>query len=233
MAPSLRTGPSACLCQAPRVELPTLPDAVLLDLDGTLTDAGPEMAVSFARALAHVGAPPLDETALRAFVGPPLEDSFAGVLGDPALVAEAVRVYRACHDQLASPLYEGVVETLHALRGAGVRLAVATSKPQGFAEQVVAGKGLQDVLGLVVGSDRAGGRVTKGDVVRRALELLGHPCAPVMVGDRSYDVLGAAEHGVPCIGALWGYGSAQELSGAGAVALARSPADLPGLLGLT
>ena len=214
------------------MQLPDRPDAVLLDLDGTLSDAGPAMAVSVARALEHVGAPPADDALLRAFVGPPLEDSFSALLADPVLVDEAVRVYRAHHDQLASPLYEGVLEALQVLRAAGLRLAVATSKPEPFAEQVVAGKGLQGLLERVVGSDRAGGRITKGDVVARALALLGGPVAPVMVGDRSYDVVGAAEHGVPCIGALWGYGSEQELLGAGAVALARSPAELPALLGV-
>ena len=212
--------------------LPDRADAVLLDLDGTLSDAGPAMAVSIARALESVGAAPLAAPALRAFVGPPLEDSFAAVLGDPVLVERAVQVYRAHHDQSASPLYDGVLDVLAELRTAGLRLAVATSKPQGFAELVVAAKGLDALLELVVGSDRPHGRITKGDVVGRALTLLGGAYAPVMVGDRCYDVRGAAEHGVPCIGALWGYGSERELTEAGAVALARSPKDLSALLGV-
>lgn len=210
--------------------LPARPDAVLLDLDGTLSDAGPAMAAAVTRALAHVGAPPVDARVLRAFVGPPLEDSFTALLRDPALVDEAVRVYRADHDQLASPLYEGVPEALRALQAAGLPLAVATSKPQEFAELVVAHKGLSDLLPLVAGSDRPGGRLTKGDVVARALQLLGPVQAPVMVGDRSYDVAGAAEQGVPCIGVLWGYGEPEELSRAGAAALVASPAELVALL---
>jgi len=51
-----------------------------------------------------------------------------------------------------------------------------------------------------------------------------------MVGDRHYDVLGAADHGIDCIGATWGYGGAEELRQAGAVALAHHPTDVPVLV---
>ena len=145
-------------------------------------------------------------------------------------MARAVLAYRAVHDQLGSPLFPGVAEALAALAAAGLPLALATSKPQPFAEAVVAGKGLSPLLDVVVGSDRAHGRRTKGDVVAAALLALGLPAAPVMVGDRRHDVAGAAEHGVPCVGALWGYGGEQELRAAGAAALVRSPAELVALL---
>ena len=52
----------------------------------------------------------------------------------------------------------------------------------------------------------------------------------VMVGDREHDVKGAARNGLPCIGAVYGYGSAEELTGAGAVALADSVQELHPLL---
>ena len=51
-----------------------------------------------------------------------------------------------------------------------------------------------------------------------------------MVGDREHDVKGAARNGLPCIGALYGYGSAAELHAAGAVALAGTVADLHAML---
>jgi len=51
----------------------------------------------------------------------------------------------------------------------------------------------------------------------------------VMVGDREHDVHGARVHGIDTVGVLWGYGSAEELTAAGAVTLAQAPADLPGL----
>jgi len=201
-------------------------DAVLLDLDGTLSEAGPAITAAVTVALAHVGHKGLTTAALRSFVGPPLEDSFLALGLAQGAVDDAVLVYREHYDLLASPLYDGVLEALRALRCAGLALALATSKPQRYAEMVVAGSGLSGLLDVVVGSDRAAGRLSKGHVVAEALRLLDRPAHPVMVGDRLHDVLGAAENGVPCLGALWGYGSAEELRGAGASALLGSPADL-------
>lgn len=202
-------------------------DAVLLDLDGTLVDAGLEIAAGVRAALASVDAEPLSDIALRAFVGPPLETSLLALPGfDEALVARTMLAYREHYDMLASPVYPGILEALQALRDAGLRLALATSKPQHLAETVVAHHGFP--LDVVRGSLRDHGRLTKGDVVAAALTALDAPSRPVMVGDRSYDVQGAAEHGVPCIGVRWGYADPDELSGA--LSVASSPAELVTLL---
>ncbi len=202
-------------------------DAVLLDLDGTLVDAGLEIAAGLRAALASVDAEPLSGTALRAFVGPPLETSLLALPGfDEQLVERTLLAYREHYDMLASPVYPGIPEALDALRDAGLRLALATSKPQHLAEAVVAHHGFP--LDVVRGSLREQGRVTKGDVVAAALASLEAPTRPVMVGDRSYDVQGAAQHGVPCIGVRWGYADPDELSGA--LSIAGSPAELVTLL---
>lgn len=202
--------------------LPERTDALLLDLDGTLSASAPVIIAGIQRALLEAGADPIDDVTLLDWVGPPLADSFATVPGiDPVA---AVAAYRAGYDPLAAPLFDGVLETLHGLHQRGVRLALATSKPQAYADQIVRGKGLSPLLEVVVGWDGAVGRHTKGDCVGEALRLLKPVTAPVMVGDRVYDVEGAAEHGVPCIGVLWGYGSREEL--AGAAALIERPEEL-------
>lgn len=199
----------------PRSSPPTW-DAVLLDLDGTLVDAGAEITGGLRDALATVGAPPLDAQQLRSFVGPPLEDSLGALPGfDDDLVTRTILAYRRHYDMLASPVFDGVHDALTALRGAGLRLALATSKPQHLAESIVAHHGFS--LDVVRGSLRERGRITKGDVVRAALDGLGAPARPVMVGDRSYDVRGSAEHGVPCVGVSWGYADPGELNEAHAV----------------
>lgn len=205
-------------------------DAVLLDLDGTLSEAGPAIAAAVSLALEHCGHDPLDEDALRGFVGPPLEDSFAALGFDQELVHEAVQVYRDNYELLGNPLYPGVADALLTLRGAGLRLALATSKPQELADEIVVDAGLAPLLEVVAGSDPPSGVVSKGDVVALALARLGDVRAAVMVGDRSYDVRGAAKHGLPCIGVLWGYGSTEELMSAGAVALVSSASELVDLL---
>jgi phosphoglycolate phosphatase len=192
-------------------------DAVLLDLDGTLSDSGPAIVAAVSAALEHLGRDPLDESALRAFVGPPLMTSFGGLPGfDDALVEEAVRVYRRHYDLLGPPLYPGVEDALQALRDAGLKVSLATSKPEPLAVEIVTDKGLLHLFDAVCGAGHDSERTSKADVVRKALDRLGHPARPVMVGDRHHDVEGAAAHGVPCLGVLWGYGDEEELLSAGA-----------------
>jgi phosphoglycolate phosphatase len=203
-------------------------DAVLLDLDGTLSESGPAIVAAVSKALEHVGRDPLDASALQAFIGPPLEVSFEALGGfDRDLLDEAVRVYRENYDLLGPPLYDGVVEALTAFREAGLQVALATSKPLPLALEIVTDKGLLHLFDAVCGAGLDLARTTKAEVVGTALQQLGRPSRPVMVGDRHHDVEGAAAHGVPCLGALWGYGSAEELTGAGAVGLVR---DLPHLV---
>jgi len=50
-----------------------------------------------------------------------------------------------------------------------------------------------------------------------------------MVGDRSHDMIGARANGVRAIGVLWGYGSRDELSAAGANALLAEPHEIASL----
>lgn len=205
-------------------------DAVLLDLDGTLSESGPTIVAAVSAALEHLGRDPLDEATLRSFIGPPLESSFAALPGfDDDLVAEAARVYRQNYDLLAAPLYPGVLDLLEWLRREGYQVSLATSKPEPLALEIITDKGLLHFFDAVCGAGHDSERTTKADVIAKALERLGGPARPVMVGDRSHDVEGAAVHGMPCIGVLWGYGGADELSAAGAMALV---ADVPELLDL-
>lgn len=202
-------------------------DAVLLDLDGTLSESGPAIVAAVSVALEHLGRDPLDEAALRAFIGPPLESSFAGLPDfDDALVAEAVRVYRQHYDLLGPPLYPGVDGGLQLLRDAGLRLSVATSKPEPLALEIVTDKGLLHLFDAVCGAGPDSERTTKADVVAKALDRLGRPSRPVMVGDRHHDVEGAAAHGIACIGVLWGYGDEAELRDAGACTTVRDVGEL-------
>ena len=69
-------------------------------------------------------------------------------------------------------------------------------------------------------------RVRKEDVIAYALETLGtEPDAAVMVGDRLHDIEGAHACGLPALGVTYGYGSRNELTAAGADALADTPSD--------
>jgi phosphoglycolate phosphatase len=212
-------------------------DLVLLDLDGTLTDSAPGILASVRHAYGVLRLPVPADPVLRGFVGPPLGESFAahGVPRD--LVADAVAAYRDVYtagNLLDNAVYPGIPECLTALRGAGLRLAVATSKPEPMARRIVAHFGLDAYLdrGLddVFGATLDGSRSTKADVVAHALVSLDAARRVVMVGDREHDVLGAAAHGVPCVGVAWGYARPGELAAAGATAVVGTPAELATVL---
>ena len=68
-------------------------------------------------------------------------------------------------------------------------------------------------------------------MIAYAMEQLGirNPASILMIGDREGDVLGAKKHGIDCAGALWGFGSQEELEQAGARYLCASPEDLRAL----
>ncbi|WP_206340054.1 HAD hydrolase-like protein [Blastococcus litoris] len=207
---------------------------VLFDLDGTLVDSSPGIAASVRHAARELGLPEPTPEQLRAMVGPPLQDGFALVLGVPASdVPHAVAAYRghyAAGALLDVTVHDGVPELLDALREAGATLAVATSKPEPFAVRVLDHTGLLPVFASVHGATLDGSVRHKDQVVAAALAA--HPGArsPVLVGDRSHDVLGAAAHGLPCIGAGWGPAEDGELTAAGAAVVVGSPAEVPAAL---
>jgi phosphoglycolate phosphatase len=168
---------------------------------------------------------------LRAMVGPPLQDGFAQVLGVPeADLPRAVAAYRAHYSAgavLDVTVHDGVPDLLDALREAGALLAVATSKPETFAVRVLEHTGLLPAFAGVHGATLDGAVRHKEQVVAAALTA--HPGGrrPVLVGDRAQDVVGAAAHGLPCIGAGWGPADDGELAAAGAAVVVAAPRDVP------
>jgi len=207
---------------------------VLLDLDGTLVDSASLITEHLAAAIATAGAPAPTPGQLRGLVGPPFETALPELGLTPVQTLATIAAYRITYDAVAAtetPLYPGVPELLDELAAAGLRLAVATSKPEHLALRIVEGVGIAKHFTLVGGSDHAIGRVGKDRVVASVLERLElDPArdAVVMVGDRHHDVDGAAEHGVGTIGVAWGYAEPGEL--AGAVAVVDTPAALREIL---
>ena len=189
----------------------------LIDLDGTLVDSAALITEHLAAALASVGVNVPDRAELRRFVGPPFETALPELGLTWAQTTEVIRTYRASYDAVAAehtPLYPGMSVLLKRLRASGLRLAVATSKPEETARRIVEGVGIARHFALVGGADHAGGRIGKAAVIGSVLQRLGlDPTRDpvVMVGDRHHDVDGAAAHGIPAIGVSWGYAAPGEL----------------------
>ena len=203
--------------------------AVLFDLDGTLTDSGEGIINCAVFAMERLGIPVPPREELGVFVGPPLCDTFRqfGVPSDR--VDEAVEIFRSRYvpiGKFENTPYPGIRETLEALRAQGRKLYVATSKPEVTAREILEHFDLSRYFTEICGATVDKTRTSKEDVIAYLLSLDACRENSVMVGDTAFDVIGAAAHGIPTIGAAWGYGKTEDMVSAGAAAIARSPEDL-------
>lgn len=209
-------------------------DLTLWDLDGTIAESHPGILNSLAYAFQRMEMPQPTPQELRSFIGPSLWTTFRQRGLSESDVARAVAFYREYYMErgiLEQAPYEGVEHALAALRSHGVRIALATAKPEAFAVQIVRNFGLEGMLEGVCGSEMAGGRTEKDQIIAEALRRYGGTNV-LMIGDRQHDILGAAAHGIHSAGVLWGYGSGEELAAAGATLLLATPREIvPAVLG--
>ena len=202
---------------------------ILFDLDGTLTDSGEGIINCAALGLEYFGLPVPDRETMRIFVGPPLHETYVN-FGVPADQADkAVEVYRSRYNTIGkfeNAPYPGIHELLQTLKNHGHKLLVATSKPEGLSVEIMEKFELAQFFDRICGASLDRSRSSKEDVIAYLLELNGTADNMVMVGDTTFDVLGAAHHGIPTIGVSWGYGSVEDMQKAGAKAIAYSMDEL-------
>lgn len=206
---------------------------IYFDLDGTLTDSGEGIKKSVLYALDKLGRPALPDATLNKFIGPPLGDSFMVHCGMTQEESEhAIDVFRERYAPigiLENTAVDGICDVLRVLRERGYVLALASSKPQSACESVTERFGMAQHLNVLSGSTVNHKGDSKADVLRRAMEMMGNPPVEesLMVGDRRYDVLGAKECGMDCVGVEFcPYADEGELEEAGAVAVVQTPQEL-------
>ena len=203
--------------------------AILFDLDGTLTDSGEGIINCAALALEHFGLPVPSQEEMRVFVGPPLSETFQkfGVPADK--VDEAIAVYRSRYipiGKFENTPYPGIRELLETLQQHGHRLYVATSKPEGMSIDILKHFDLARYFTRICGAAMDMSRNSKEAVIAYLLTECGEKADMIMVGDTTFDVIGAKAHGIPCIGVSWGYGRAEDMESAGAIGIAHSMEQL-------
>lgn len=208
-------------------------DSILFDLDGTLTDSGPGITKAASYALEKMEMGIHSPSDLRYFVGPPLRWSFtkAGIRED--LIEEAIRLYRVYYldkGKWENSPYAGIAALLDRLKKEGFRLYVATSKPEQLSIEILKRFELDPYFEIIAGATVDHTRENKNDVIRYLLEKTGDTGKTIMVGDTEFDVKGAADLGISCIGVSWGYGSIENMKKAGAVGIADTPEKLYDLL---
>ncbi len=211
-------------------------NTILFDLDGTLTDPGLGITNSVMHALKKRGIDIPDRSELYKFIGPPLIDSFMNFYGmDREEAVEAVKDYREYYSVTGifeNLVYDGIEELLHELKEAGYKIALATSKPEHFAKQILDHYNLSTYFDFVGGALMDESRTKKHEVIEYVLEnmKISDTDKVLMIGDREHDVLGAKTMGIDCLGVLFGYGDLEELTNAGAKYIAKDVTDLKLLL---
>lgn len=202
---------------------------IFFDLDGTLTDPREGITKGIQYALAHMGIEEPDLTKLERFIGPPLTDSFMEhygfTAGQAAKSVDYYQEYFSVHGVYQNKLFAGVKEMLQNLKAHNRVLAIASSKPEVFAEKIVKYFDIDELLDNVCGSIMDTRRSKKAEVIEELMNRLqitedmikGNKI--LMVGDRRYDVEGAAAFGIPCLGLDMGFAEEGELEKAGAIAV--------------
>lgn len=209
---------------------------ILFDLDGTLTDPKEGITKSVQYALKYLGIEVEDLDSLCKFIGPPLRESLRESYHlSEEEVARSILKYREYFSVTGiyqNERYPGIRELMQKLAEDGKKLIIATSKPEGFAKQIMEHFDLTKYFTDICGSSMDGSRERKADVIRYALEKnrITDKAQTVMVGDREHDIIGAKENGIASIGVLYGYGSRQELETAGAGQIAETVEDLGRIL---
>ncbi|MFW5651251.1 MAG: HAD family hydrolase [Acetivibrio ethanolgignens] len=209
---------------------------LFFDLDGTLTDSSEGITKGVMYSLAKFGIQEERMEELLKFIGPPLRDSFMKYYGFSEEEAKkAVIYYREYYQNTGlfeNKVYPGMEDVLIALKQAGKKLVVATSKPEEYARRILERFGLYDYFDYIAGAGMDGSRTKKAEVIEYALEScdITDKEEVLMIGDREQDVFGAAQVGIRCMGVLYGFGSRQELELAGAAYIAESVADIERLI---
>ena len=187
-------------------------EAVLFDLDGTLADTAPDMARTVNLMREKRGLAPVPAAQVR----PHVSSGARGMIGSAfgigtdhpdyaSMRAEFLDLYvdNLC---IATCLFPGMDELLDALEASGLKWGVVTNKFERMARPVMAGLGLEERAGVIVGGDTCPRAKPFPDSLLHAASLLGvEPARTLSVGDDERDVQAARAAGMPVIVAGYGY----------------------------
>jgi phosphoglycolate phosphatase len=210
-------------------------DAVLFDLDGTLTDPQEGITGAFRHAVASVGHPADDDLDLTWIIGPAVRDNLARYGVPEQHHDEVVTTFRSHMTEVGlyqATVIAGITEVLTALQAADIPLALATAKPTYQAETSLEHFALRHHFTAVAGGIGDGQPRSKSLIVNDALNQLGNPepSRVAMVGDRHHDIDGARANGCIAVAVTWGYAEAGEMDIAAPDYIVASPAALGELL---
>ena len=206
----------------------------VFDCDGTLVDGQAEVCQSMAEAFAGEGLPLPDMNLVRRIVGLSLPAAIRRLAPelDDDINARIVAGYKQAffarrqEGRIHEPLYDGMADLLHALKGDGWMLAVATGKSDRGLSACLTAHGLIDLFTSLQTADRHPSKPHPAMLEAAIFECGGESSGAVMIGDTSFDMEMARAAGVRAVGVDWGYHAAAELLEYGAVSVAKDITQL-------
>jgi phosphoglycolate phosphatase len=187
--------------------------AILFDLDGTLADTVPDLAVAVDRMLLDLGLRPAGEARVRSWVGNgatrllqrALHDADASAIPIEQALSLFLKHY-GYEFAVRSRLYPEVAATLRQLAARGLRLAVCTNKPAKFVRPLLAHFGIEPLFSAIVaGDDLPRKKPDPAPLRHLADQLKVSIAACLMVGDSRNDVEAARAAGMPVAAVSYGY----------------------------
>ena len=198
---------------------------LIFDLDGTLVNSAPDLALALNLMLQELGKEPFSDEIIHTWVGNGAQTLVKRALSgsvdidstiDEALFHRALERFLAlykAHLCVKSHLYEGVKESLEYLHVKGFTLAIVTNKPSAFVAPLLDSLGVASLFSLSVGGD---------DLKRKKPhpDPLLHVCSKlhvdikhtIMVGDSKNDILAAKGCGMQSVGVTYGYNYGEDIA---------------------
>ncbi|MFK7863257.1 MAG: HAD family hydrolase [Pseudohongiellaceae bacterium] len=208
---------------------------LIFDLDGTLTDPAVGIVRCMNYALTSFDYMARPEHEIKALIGPPLESAIAQLSGesDKNRIKQLVAAYRERYGEFGfaeNTVYSGVIETLNHFRENQIAMGVCTSKLEKYAIKILKEFDLFDYFQFVSGVAGDSFNSAKGIQLEQLKQEGKIDSNAVMIGDRAVDIVAAQQNKLSSCGVLWGYGSYEELSAAGATAIANDTSELVKIL---
>lgn len=212
-------------------------DAVLFDLDGTLIDSVDLIVDSYHHVFATHALPPKSREQILAGLGTPLRAVFGEITSDASQIDEWIATYReynlAHHDQRIHA-YDGIVAMVKAIRAAGFKLGLVTSKNHAGAVRGLNLVGLGNTMDVIVGADDVTHPKPHPEPVLAALAALGVSAnRAVFIGDSHHDIHAGRAANVTTVGVTWGPFDRAHLEVAAPDHYCATPEELLAVLGMT
>lgn len=206
--------------------------AFIFDLDGTIVDSLANITHCVNRTTASFGLSSIPIMKIRAFVGNGSKFLITRSLEDLGAEEQFEEIFAAfsafyeANSNYALKTYEGICETLAALKARGVKLAVLSNKPHG-ATLPICEQLFGDLLDYVHGQKE--GIPVKPDPtglvsVLQALDVTADEC--VYIGDSEVDMQTGKNGGMYTVGVPWGFRDEDVLWQNGADTVIHHPEDL-------